>query len=136
MDGIVYAVAAALGFATVENTLYAFLLGDDVILYRAFTATLAHVGFSGLLGYHFGKARFAPTRQRGSVALAFVAVVVLHGAYDLLITYGSHPQAPAGLAQGTVVVIVPLLLMLLCWAAYKADLASPFRDEPSGGGNE
>ena len=136
MDGIIYAVAAALGFATVENTLYAFLLGDKVIVYRAFTSTLAHVGFSGLLGYHLGKARFVDHGQRWIVLRAFVAVVVLHGTYDLLLGYGAHPQAPAGLAQGTIVVMVPLLLLLLCWATHKADLASPFRDEPGSGGNK
>ena len=136
MDGIIYAVAAALGFATVENTLYAFLVGDEVIVYRAFTSTLAHVGFSGLLGYQLGRAKFIDHGGRWIVLRALFAVVVLHGTYDLLLAYSTHPLAPAGLAQGTVVVMVPLLLLLLCWATHQADLASPFREKPGGGGSE
>jgi RsiW-degrading membrane proteinase PrsW (M82 family) len=48
MDGIVYLVACALGFATVENALYALQGGGRLLLFRACTSTLAHVGFSGL----------------------------------------------------------------------------------------
>ena len=106
MDGIVYAVAVALGFATVENVLYANAFGDDVIVYRAFTSTLAHVAFSGLWGYAFGLGR------RG--ARAFLASVALHGAYDLLLS----PNAPHLLA---LVVLLPALLLVLYFAVRTAN---------------
>jgi RsiW-degrading membrane proteinase PrsW (M82 family) len=112
MDGIVYAVAGALGFATVENVLYANAYGESVIVYRAFTSTLAHVAFSGLWGYAFGvRRRRAP---------AFAASVALHGAYDLLLSPGP-PHLLALLA------LLPALLFLLWLASRAALLASPYR---------
>src|SRR5262245_21891555 len=98
MDGIVYAVAVALGFATVENVLYASVFGDDVIVLRAFTSTLAHVAFSGLWGYAFGLGRRA--------VAGFAVSVALHGAYDLLLS----PGAPHLLA---LVVLLPAMLLVL-----------------------
>lgn len=123
MDGIVYAVAAALGFATVENVLYAMRSGPELLLYRAFTSTLAHVGFSGLVGYHIGVAR---TRPGGGlrVAGALFAVVALHGAYDVLLVHSHRPR-------WTIVVVVPVLLVLLAWAMRLASRAAP---PLSGGG--
>jgi RsiW-degrading membrane proteinase PrsW (M82 family) len=98
MDGIVYAVAVALGFATVENTIYTRAFGGDVLVYRAFTSTLAHIAFSGLWGYAFGLHRRA--------VLAFAGAVALHGAYDLLLS----PGAPHLLA---LVALLPAMLFVL-----------------------
>jgi RsiW-degrading membrane proteinase PrsW (M82 family) len=112
MDGIVYAVAAALGFATVENTLYAQAAGGTVLVYRAFTSTLAHVAFSGLWGYAFALRRRA--------VRVFAASVALHGAYDHLLS----PGAPHLLA---LVVLLPALLFLLRHAVDRALDASPHR---------
>lgn len=106
MDGIVYAVAVALGFATVENTLYARAFGGDVLVYRAFTSTLAHVSFSGLWGYAFG--------LHGKSVRAFAAAVALHGAYDLLLS----PNAPHLLA---LLALLPALLLVLYLAVRSAN---------------
>ena len=106
MDGIVYAVAVALGFATVENALYAKAFGNDVIVLRAFTSTLAHLAFSGLWGYAFG--------LRRRPVPAFAAGVALHGAYDLLLS----PGAPHLLALGA---LLPALLFVLYLAVRSAN---------------
>ncbi|MHC4224262.1 MAG: PrsW family intramembrane metalloprotease [Planctomycetota bacterium] len=119
MDGIVYSVAAALGFATVENVFYALALGDEVIIYRSFTSTLAHLGFSGLLGYHLGLAKFRPGRRTMLVLRGLLVATLLHGVYDYQIT------------GWTVAVMVPLVLILLWWAMREADAASPFRKPQS-----
>jgi RsiW-degrading membrane proteinase PrsW (M82 family) len=116
MDGIVYAVAVALGFATVENALYARAFGGEVLVYRAFTSTLAHVAFTGLWGYAFGVRRRA--------ALAFLAAVGLHGAYDLLLS----PGAPHLLA---LLALLPALLLVLGLAVRAALAASPHRPRRS-----
>ncbi|MHC4971678.1 MAG: PrsW family intramembrane metalloprotease [Planctomycetota bacterium] len=126
MDGIVYMVACALGFATVENALYALQGGGQLLVFRAFTSTLAHVGFSGLLGYKLGVAKF---RKRGGAWLvlrAFAAVVVLHGVYDLLLAYSAAKHAPDWVARGTLALMVPTLLLLLWYATNLASKASPF----------
>ena len=127
MDGIVYAVAAALGFATVENVIYAMVLGPKLLLARAFTSTLAHVGFSGLIGYAFGAARFRAKGERRGLVRSFLAVVALHGAYDLMLTSGAQPGVPDWVPRVTIVVMIPTLLGLLFWASHLADRASPFR---------
>ncbi len=118
MDGIVYAVAVALGFATVENAIYANAFGGAVLVYRAFTSTLAHVAFSGLWGYAFG------LRRRG--VPAFAAAVALHGAYDVLLS----PNAPTSGHQMTrglplnllaLLALLPALLLVLYFAVRSAN---------------
>jgi len=126
MDGIVYAVAVALGFAMVENALYASYAGGTVLVYRTFTSTLAHVGFSGLVGYACGRAKFMPRGGFFLGARALLAAVGLHGAYNLLLEIGSAPGAPPFIARGTLALMVPALLLLLTIAARLAERASPF----------
>ena len=64
-DGIVYAATAALGFASVENTIYMGLLGPAIVVPRALFATPAHVMFASMWGYSMGLARF---RREGELA--------------------------------------------------------------------
>jgi RsiW-degrading membrane proteinase PrsW (M82 family) len=127
MDGIVYMVACALGFATVENALYALQGGGGLLFLRAFTSTLAHVGFSGLLGYTLGVAKFRRHGRAWRVLGAFAAVVVLHGVYDLLLAYGAAKHAPDWIARGVLALMLPTLLLLLWHASNLASKASPFR---------
>lgn len=116
-DAITYAVALALGFATVENAIYAFQLGPAILVQRAFTSTPAHAAFSGLLGYHFGLALTRRTKRRQRrVALALITVIALHGGYDLLLHSASGADVPTWVARTTVMLLVPALLGLLWWA--------------------
>ncbi|MDD4352546.1 MAG: PrsW family intramembrane metalloprotease [Candidatus Gracilibacteria bacterium] len=66
VDGIMYAVASALGFVFVENLLYfwaaqaVFGLSAHLLLIfsvRAIVSTLAHTVFSGYFGYFYAKAK-------------------------------------------------------------------------------
>ncbi len=125
MDGIIYAVAAALGFATVENVLYGLWLGPAILVARAFTSTLAHVALSGLVGYQIGRWRMGGSPAR--ILVAFLAVVGLHGAYDLLLMTGAGQVTSPWVARLTVLLMIPALLGLLFWAIRLADRASPFR---------
>ena len=56
LDGIVYATAAALGFAALENFFYLLDNGAWLILLRGPLSTLNHVLFSALWGYAIGMA--------------------------------------------------------------------------------
>lgn len=84
LDGIVYGVAAGLGFASVENVLYLILTQDPmVVVFRAPTATLAHLGCTGAAGWFWAMARFVKGWRGVSLALAGVVVAIFfHGAYD------------------------------------------------------
>ena len=55
-DGLVYAVAASLGFASLENLVYILQFGPEVMVGRAPLSTLAHVIFRKLLGAGAGHA--------------------------------------------------------------------------------
>ena len=54
IDGLVYAAAASLGFASLENLGYILEFGPGVMLLRAPLSTLAHVIFGSIWGYVLG----------------------------------------------------------------------------------
>jgi len=86
MDGIVYSVMVGMGFATLENILYAGSFGLQTILLRALTAVPAHGAFSVIMGYFVGFAKFQPRIRRPRLIIkGFLLVVLLHGAYDFFI---------------------------------------------------
>jgi len=86
IDGIVYAVVIAMGFATVENILYAFRYGLHTVLLRALTAVPAHACFGVLMGYYVGKARFVAAERRLRYLIYGVILAIgIHGLYDFFI---------------------------------------------------
>lgn len=98
MDGVVYMVAAAMGFAALENVMYILRVGLSdpdaapmVGILRGVLATPAHAIFSGYMGVFLGKARFAETKLQGAVYIAqglFIASMI-HGAYNSLLFAGN-----------------------------------------------
>jgi RsiW-degrading membrane proteinase PrsW (M82 family) len=122
LDGIIYGIAAALGFASVENVFYVVRFDDPgVAVQRAFTATLAHVVFTGSMGFFFGVAKFREGAVRGGLMAAGLAVaVVLHGLYDLFLLPGRR-----GLSLLSILGLVPLGLLLLALKIRWARARSP-----------
>ncbi|MBV9946565.1 MAG: PrsW family intramembrane metalloprotease [Myxococcales bacterium] len=91
-DGVVYAAAAALGFAAVQGgrTLLGHPAGG-IWLARVALALPAHVFFASLWGYALGRARHARLAFPLFPA-AFVVSIVAHGVYAYLV-YGRGPGA-------------------------------------------
>lgn len=122
MDGIVYAVTAALGFAAVENLLYTATFGLEVAPARALVASLAHASFSGVMGFHFGWARLYAAKPERSLLTGIALAGGLHGVYDYILVSG---------------VATPLLAVLVIVVAYvylsrkiqEAHRMSPFRHD-------
>ncbi len=89
MDGLIYGIAGALGFATVENFLYYQnyfqQYGWQIIIQRNLFSTLGHVYFSALWGYALGVARLDPGRGSGIIWRGLIAAAFLHGLYDILL---------------------------------------------------
>jgi RsiW-degrading membrane proteinase PrsW (M82 family) len=89
LDGIIYAAAAALGFASLENVLYVFDWHTHQVHWgtlgvRSLLALPGHVIFSTTWGYALGRKRFdARYRVWPMVLLA----AWLHGLYDFLLMY-------------------------------------------------
>lgn len=85
MDGIIYASAAALGFASLENVGYLLSYGWEVILVRGPFSTLAHVLFSAIWGYLLGKQKFQQKTGNTLVISGLIGAIILHGAFDFLL---------------------------------------------------
>ena len=88
IDGIVYGVTASLGFATLENIYYVYLLADyfetssmTLAILRSFSAIPAHAVFGIFMGYFFMKYVFI--KKGDNLIFAFVIPFVLHGCYNL-----------------------------------------------------
>jgi RsiW-degrading membrane proteinase PrsW (M82 family) len=86
-DGIVYATATGIGFATALNFRYvsAGVLLDVGALNITIT-TLAHACFSGVVGYALGRAKFLPGgRGAGrTLLLGLLAAILLNGIFFML----------------------------------------------------
>ncbi len=91
MDGIVYAVMIAMGFATFENILYAELFGLETTILRAFTAVPAHACFAVVMGYFVGLSKFDQSNRIWLIFKGFLFAILLHGAYDFFLLQENIP---------------------------------------------
>lgn len=82
VDGLVYGVAASLGFATLENVLYVAQGGLSVALLRGVTAVPAHATLGAIMGYYVGQAHANPASRTGFLLKAWAAPTLCHGLYD------------------------------------------------------
>ena len=85
VDGIVYAVLVGMGFATVENLIYANIFGLHTTVVRGFTAVPAHLVFAVVQGYYIGLAKFQPEKRIALILQGLGIAIFLHGMYDFLI---------------------------------------------------
>jgi RsiW-degrading membrane proteinase PrsW (M82 family) len=88
IDGMVYAAAVAIGFATVENLLFAPLLSWPEQLARAATSPLTHALFAAIWGFGTAHALLVCRARAGRLLwqLGSVGVaMLLHGFYDYLL---------------------------------------------------
>lgn len=107
LDGIIYAAAAALGFAAFENFLYLLDNGALLILVRGPLSTLAHVLFSALWGYALGMAwaQTDPVAAKRTINNGLLAAMLGHGAFDVVLV-GSQLIGLFALLLAIVLVIV------------------------------
>lgn len=109
-DAMIYAVFVSLGFAALENVLYAFSYGMDTALVRAVTSVPAHMFFAVFMGYFYARGtrlRRIQEDQRNLVkagalinkskslnagkqlTLAVVIPTLVHGFYDFCLSLDS-----------------------------------------------
>ena len=88
IDGMVYAGAVAIGFATVENLLYAQILPWPQQLARAVTSPLTHSLFAAIWGFGAAHALIV-CRSKGCRLLwqlvPLVLAMAVHGLYDFFL---------------------------------------------------
>ena len=87
LDLVIFGGLSALGFATLENSLYFSMLGIRIVPARFIISTFLHMVETMLLCYLWARARYM---KMGNEVLAiifgFCLVVVSHGLFDFLLT--------------------------------------------------
>ncbi|MEE8436625.1 MAG: PrsW family glutamic-type intramembrane protease [bacterium] len=95
MDGIVYASAVALGFATFENLVYVAEFSSKagtgsgawwgLVGLRGLMTVPSHALASGVWGFALGRAKFAPEHARVRIiGLGLLGGIVLHGIFNYI----------------------------------------------------
>ena len=101
-DGLVYAAAASLGFASLENLFYILSFGPEVMIGRAPVSTLAHVIFGSFWGYGLGMQAQEGRRARRLWLWATLAVAAaVHGVFNILVFTLQPPRRSASLNGST-----------------------------------
>ncbi|MNR96463.1 Protease PrsW [compost metagenome] len=129
-DGIVYATAVSLGFATVENVIFALAHQASVgtLLVRALLPVSGHAMFGVIMGYYLGRSKFSEGRKSHKFLIfSLLLPVFWHGVYDWILNYTT---------QYWIWYIIPLMAFL--WFGgigkmYRANDRSPFRLTEAGG---
>lgn len=125
-DGVVYGVAASLGFATLENVLYVFGGGVGTAVMRAFTAVPAHAFFGAIMGYFVGQAHFRPQERGKLLAGALFWPILMHGLYDApLLTLQAMGEATSAVAP----LLLGFLVVFVWTAVWALRLAGRLRKE-------
>ena len=81
IDGLVFAAAASLGFASLENLFYVLLYGPWVMIFRAPLSTVGHLIFGSLWGHALGV-----RHEGGSIGYVWrglILAALLHGLYNV-----------------------------------------------------
>ncbi|MGE5404741.1 MAG: PrsW family glutamic-type intramembrane protease [Candidatus Saccharibacteria bacterium] len=105
VDGLIYSMTVALGFAALENFEYIAQYGLGVIVTRTILSVPGHLFYAAVWGYGISKAKFMTREQRYfRTALPYIAgAALLHAFYDFVLFTGT----------AAAVLVLPLLFGLL-----------------------
>ena len=121
LDGIVYAVMVAMGFATGKN-LMAVTENSNTAILTLFTTILAHAAYAALMGYLLGKAKFMKQQESWYIIAALALAALFHIIYDFF----QFLSAVSGIWFGT----AAALLIIIYLGKQALDIhhkASPFK---------
>ena len=127
MDGIIYAVSAALGFASIENGFYlvtAHLEGEvmEVFIMRALLSVPGHALFSSMWGYALGMTKFSDKpHSKNLIRKGLGLAMLFHAGFNFLLV--SIPFASVG-----VFVLVPVMWKVVHNRIKTALSISPYKD--------
>lgn len=96
-DGIVYGVAAAVGFAIFENVMYVAQYGFQTGIVRAFTAVPLHASCGVFMGVFYAYSKKASLVGKSPLPFTLLALFVpmmLHGVYDTFAFLGQKGMIP------------------------------------------
>ena len=105
-DGLVYGVAVAAGFATVENVFYVFSGGYQVALIRAIITVPMHCFTGAILGYWLARGRFTSAHPKAAMTIGLALAIPAHGGFNFF--FFAAKSLP-----GWLVLVGPGILVLL-----------------------
>ncbi|MFC7370490.1 glutamic-type intramembrane protease PrsW [Fictibacillus iocasae] len=118
-DGIVYASALSLGFASLENVFYLSTYGIDEAFWRALLPVSGHALFGVIMGYYLGRGKFASGRRQKYLLLASLLLpALLHGLYNYILIRAEENMYFA---------IIPFMMFLWWLGLRKVKLANERR---------
>ena len=122
MDGLVLGVAAALGFATIENILYVLRFGLITGLVRAFVSVPEHALNGAIIGFYLGEGKFHRKDFLGFVGL--IIATFLHGVFDTVATVFSN-------ILGLVVLVI--FVAVVYFQVVRKEITKAENESPRGG---
>lgn len=116
IDALIYSASVGLGFAFIENIIYAFKSGLLNVIVRSVTAMPLHVGLGAVLGIGIAKNKFI---VRGNVFTAMGQYIgtaaIVHAGYDFINFYSSSPflnlLLSTGISLGLMIIVRSRLLL-------------------------
>ncbi len=111
IDGMIYAMTVALGFAAVENIEYIVRYGPGVLWSRSYLSVPLHLACGAIWGYGLARARFiSKHKSYFTTALPYLlAGAAIHAAFDFFVF----------LRTWTVVLVYPLVLIIVLYSNRK-----------------
>lgn len=84
-DGILYAVAVSLGFASLENIFYVLNYGLITGIFRGILSVPGHAFFGVFTGYYLSMAKKNMKSKKSYLLKSVLLPILLHGLYDVLL---------------------------------------------------
>jgi protease PrsW len=111
IDGMIYAMTVALGFAAIENVEYIVRFGAGVLVARSLLSMPTHLACAAIWGYGLARARFIsrPQKYVKTTLPYLLAAAVVHAAFDFFIF----------LRTWTILLVFPLLLFIVWYSNRK-----------------
>lgn len=116
MDGVIFGVTAALGFATIENIGYVLQYGGALGIFRAFVSVPGHAFYGAIMGYYLAESKVR--RKPWLAAWGLLAAVLLHATFDAL----------AFRAGVLALLVLPAFVWFVYFAVVKKEIAKAQRE--------
>ena len=111
IDGMIYAMTVALGFAALENLEYMIRFGAGVLVARSLLSMPTHLACAAIWGYGLARAKFIsrPRRYVKTALPYLLAAAGVHAAFNFFIF----------LQTWTILLVFPLLLFIVWYSNKK-----------------
>ena len=130
IDAMIYMMAAALGFAAIENTLIVFqtdgiAMTVNTLILRFIGATLLHALASGLLGYFIAIAWFFQNHRKKLIITGLILATIFHFAFNIII-FTFEGQISALLYTTSLLLGIAFLISILFDKLKSRHVQAPF----------